>query len=95
MLQKPAKIGTPDRASAPHKNVRCVTGMTLRRPPNLRMSMTLPIACITDPEPRNSSALKKACVTRWNSAAVTASPGDTSPPVPRAMNMKPSWLTVE
>ena len=50
----------------------CVTGISFRSPPNCRMSMTFPIACMTDPEPRKSNALKKACVTRWKMAAVTA-----------------------
>ena len=45
------------------------------------------IACITTPDDRNSSALKKACVTRWNTPATGAS-------TPTAQNMKPSWLTV-
>src|SRR5687768_1197619 len=46
------------------------------------------MAWITLPEPRNSSALKKACVTRWKAPATYA-------PTPTAMNMKPSWDTVE
>ena len=60
----------PASAAAPHRNVRCVTGMSFRKPPNRRMSITPPIACITLPAERNSSALKKACVNRWNIAAV-------------------------
>ena len=72
-----------------------MTGISFRRPPNFRMSMTSPIACITDPDARNSSALKKACVNRWKIAAVTARLGATGPPQPSAMNMNPSWLTVE
>ena len=43
---------------------------------------------MTEPEPRKSSDLKKACVKRWNMAAVTE-------PAPRATNMKPSCETVE
>ena len=50
---------------------------------------------MTDPLPRNSRALKKAWVNRWKTAAVTARLGATGPPQPRAMNMNPSWLTVE
>ena len=45
--------------------------MRCRRPPNRRMSITPPIACITLPEPRNNRALKKAWVNRWNIAATT------------------------
>ena len=37
-------------------------------------------AWLTDPEPRNRQALKKAWVNRWNMAAVQA-------PTPRAMTM--------
>ena len=51
------------------------------------MSMTSPIACITLPEARNSSALKKAWVNRWNIAATTASCATSPIPAPRAMNM--------
>ena len=79
MLQKPDSSGTPASAAAPHRNVRCVTGISFRRPPNCRMSMTSPIACITLPAERNSSALKKACVNRWNIAAVTANAGLIAP----------------
>ena len=39
--------------------------MTLRRPPIFRMSCSSDTAWMTEPEPRNSSALKKACVKRW------------------------------
>src|SRR6266581_7278638 len=43
---------------------------------------------MTLPEPRNSRALKKACVMRWKIPAANA-------PTPSARNMYPSWLTVE
>ena len=45
-------------------------------------------AWLIEPAPRNRHALKKACVKRWNNAAVQA-------PTPRAVTMKPSWDTVE
>src|SRR5439155_3293357 len=43
---------------------------------------------MTLPEPRNSSALKNACVVRWNMPATYA-------PVPTPRNMYPSCETVE
>ncbi len=43
---------------------------------------------LTEPAPRNRQALKKAWVKRWKIPAVHA-------PTPRAITMKPSWLTVE
>src|SRR5437667_959127 len=43
---------------------------------------------MTEPDPRNSSALKKACVTRWNIP-------ETYAPTPTPMNMYPSWDIVE
>ncbi len=43
---------------------------------------------ITEPEPRKSSALKKAWVIKWNTAA-------TYPPIPSAATMYPNWLMVE
>jgi hypothetical protein len=43
---------------------------------------------MTDPLPRKRSALKKACVIRWNAPAENA-------PTPIAVNMYPSCDTVE
>ena len=39
------------------------------RPPILRMSCSSCMPWITEPEPRKSSALKKACVMTWKIAA--------------------------
>jgi hypothetical protein len=54
----------------------------------LRRSCSPLSAWITLPEPKKSSALKKACVIRWKMAAVKA-------PTPAARNMYPSCDTVE
>ncbi|CFP65092.1 Uncharacterised protein [Bordetella pertussis] len=43
-------------------------GMYLRRPPMLRMSWSWCMPMMTEPAPRNSSALKKAWVIRWKIA---------------------------
>ena len=67
--KKPEKNGAPASASEPIHIVIQVTGMYLRRPPMWRMSCSWCIAMITEPAPRNSSALKNACVIRWNTAA--------------------------
>ena len=83
LLKKPAKGATPASASDPTRNVAAVIGMMRLRPPNRRMSITPPIECITEPAPRNRSALKKAWVTRWKIAAVKPS----IVPVPRLANM--------
>ena len=83
MLKKPAKGATPASAAAPTKNVAAVIGITRRRPPNRRMSITPPMACMTEPAPRNRSALKQAWVSRWKIAAVKPS----MVPVPRLANM--------
>src|SRR5680860_959052 len=61
-------------------SVQYVYGILLRRPPIFLMSCSPETACITEPDPRNSSALKKACVTKWKMAATQA-------PTPRAMNI--------
>ena len=45
-------------------------------------------ACITDPAPKKSKALKKACVTRWKIAKLYREK-------PAAINMNPNWLQVE
>ena len=58
----------PIRASEPIREVIHVIGMYLRRPPMLRMSWSWCMPMMTEPAPRNSSALKNACVIRWNTA---------------------------
>ena len=83
MLKKPANGATPARASEPTRKVAAVIGITRRRPPNRRMSITPPMECITEPAPMKSSALKNAWVTRWKIAAVKP----RSVPVPRLANM--------
>ncbi len=86
--QKPANGGTPAIASQPTMNVDAVIGISLRSAPILRMSCSWCIPWMTEPEPRNNSALKKACVTMWKIAATNA-------PDPTARNMYPSCETVE
>ena len=67
-------------ASQPTMNVTTVIGMNLRSPPIRRMSCSSCMPWITEPAPRNSSALKNACVTMWKMAATYA-------PEPTARNM--------
>ena len=50
-------------------NVAAVTGMNLRSMPIRRMSCSSCMPWMTEPDPRNSSALKKAWVTMWKIAA--------------------------
>ena len=65
-----------------------VTGILRARPPILCMSCSPDIPWMTDPAPRNNSALKNAWVMRWNTPAVYAA-------APTPMNMYPNWLIVE
>ena len=67
--QKPANGGTPAIASQPMMNVPHVIGMNLASLPILRMSCSSCMPWITEPEPRNSSALNTAWVIMWNTAA--------------------------
>ena len=67
--QKPASGGIPDSAAAPMTNVQNVTGMDFRRPP-ISLMLLVCTAWITDPAARNSRALKKAWVNRWNRLGV-------------------------
>ena len=78
--QKPDSGGTPAIASQPTMNVTAVIGMAARRAPMRRMSCSSPMPWMTEPEPKNSSPLKKACVTTWKMAATYA-------PEPMARNM--------
>ncbi len=48
--------------------VMWVIGMYLRRPPIFIMFCSWCMPMMTEPAPRNSSALKKAWVIRWNTA---------------------------
>ena len=70
----------PAMAAVPMTNVPKVQGIRRQSPPILRMSCSPPSAWITEPEPRKSRALKKACVNRWNTATPNA-------PTPQARNM--------
>ena len=67
-------------ASVAMNMVQWVIGMRRCRSPMLRMSCSPLIAWITEPAPRNSSALKKACVKTWKTPAAKA-------PTPSARNM--------
>ena len=56
-------------ASQPTMNVAAVIGINLRSAPMRRMSCSSCMPWMTEPEPRNSSALKKAWVIMWKIAA--------------------------
>ena len=85
--KKPESGAMPASARAERMNVPAVTGMRHHSPPSCRASCS-PLMWMIEPAPRNSVALKKACVIRCSIAMPTA-------PAPSATNMKPSWLTVE
>ena len=68
--QKPENGGTPAIASQPMIMANDVNGSSLRSPPMIRMSWFSPLPWITEPAPRNSVALKNACVITWKIAAV-------------------------
>src|SRR6185369_8238817 len=84
--KNPENGGTPARAASPIDMQMKVTGMVRRRPP-IRVIELVPTAWITQPAARNSSALKAAWVSRWNSAV----PGN---PTANPANMNATWLTV-
>ena len=72
MLKNPANGGMPAMARTATANVACVRGRWRRRPPILQMFCSPDIAWMTEPAPRNRSALKKACVMRWKMEAENA-----------------------
>ncbi len=78
--KKPESGGIPARASAPISVTAYVFGSRFRRPPIRRMSCSPTSAWMTMPAARKSSALKKACVIRWNIASEYAV-------IPAARNM--------
>ena len=69
MEKKPENGGMPDSARPPMTMQPYVNGITLRKPPIWSRSCVPPIAAITEPAAMNSSALKNACVIRWNMPA--------------------------
>ena len=76
--QNPENGMIPARAKAPIAIVQKVTGIFFRRPPMSLMLFEC-TAWITDPAPRNSSALKNAWVNRWKNPAVYPSGPMLSP----------------
>src|SRR5216117_1078731 len=70
--QNPASGGSAASAPPASSIVQYVTGSLRRSPPILRMSCSPPRPWMTDPDPRNSSALKNAWVARWKIAATGA-----------------------
>src|SRR5579863_768044 len=86
--KNPANGGMPAMANVAMNMVQCVIGMRLCRSPMLRMSCSPLMACITEPDPRNRSALKNAWVKTWKTPAANA-------PTPRARNIYPNCETVE
>ena len=69
MEKKPENGGMPDSARPPTTMQPNVNGIARRKPPILSRSCVPAIAAITEPAAMNSSALKKACVIRWNMPA--------------------------
>jgi len=66
--KKPESGGMPTSASEPMRNAANVNGISRRSPPIWRMSCSPARWWITTPAAMKSSALKKACVIRWNIA---------------------------
>jgi hypothetical protein len=87
LLQKPASGGSPMSAPSPIVMDQNVVGIPRRSPPMADMRL-VPTAWMTEPAPRNSSALNAAWVSRWNSAAAGA-------PMARAPVMYASCDTVD
>ena len=78
--KNPESGGIPVSASPPIRKAQYVRGRYLRSPPIFRMSCSPMSAWMTIPAARKSSALKNACVIRWNIAFAYA-------PMPAARNM--------
>ena len=72
MEKKPANGGTPASARPPITMQPNVNGIARRKPPILSRFCSPAIAAITEPAAMKSSALKNACVIRWNRPATYA-----------------------
>ena len=80
LLQKPAKGKIPARAKVPNRKVQKVMGIFRRSPPICIISCSSCAPWMTEPDPRNRRALKKAWVIRWKTPA-------TKPPTPSPIIM--------
>ena len=69
MEKKPENGGTPASARPPMMKQPNVNGIARRKPPMSSRFWLPAIAEISEPAAMNSSALKNACVIRWNSPA--------------------------
>ena len=67
--KKPENGGIPAIARQEIRNVMCVIGMYLRKPPIMAISL-LCTAWMMQPAPRNRQALNMAWVNRWNIEAI-------------------------
>ena len=65
-------IGNPASARAPIVKVTNVNGIARLKPRMRSMFCSPAMAPITEPAPMKRSALKKACVIRWNMPAAYA-----------------------
>ena len=89
MLKEPAVTsGVPISASEPIRKPTRLKGKKRPSPRNADSDSRPPVPWMTTPAARNKSALKDACVNRWNRPANGA-------PMPTPANMYPSWATVE
>jgi hypothetical protein len=75
LLKKPLNGGQPMSASVPIRNVTNVIRSLPASAPIFQMFCSWWSMMMIEPAPRKRSALKKACVKRWN---IAASP-DASP----------------
>jgi len=57
-LTKPLSGGSPEMAAAPRANSPAVQGIVRHSPPNWLISR-VPVACKTEPAPKNNNALNK------------------------------------
>ena len=69
---QPENGGIPERARPPTTNAANVNGSARRNPPIRSSDWTPAMAPMIEPAAMNRSALKKACVIRWNIAALLA-----------------------
>ncbi len=78
--KKPENVGIATSASEPARNAMYVFGRYLRKPPIFLMSCSAIREWMTMPAAMKRSALKNACVIRWNIPFAYA-------PTPTARNM--------
>jgi len=92
-LTKPLSGGSPQMATAPSANNPAVHGIGRHKPPR-RLISRVPVACNTEPAPKNNSALNKPWFQTCSSPPASASKPHLALPCSTAAIANPSPIRI-